>query len=71
MLCPADWKPVPWGVCKYDPDINPERLDNLLGVVALIQMINFNRAVPGVARSNPLQLPGQYPVPPVEIVLKK
>ena len=51
MTRETDWKSVPWGFCKFDPDTDPERLNNL-PVNVLIQMINFNRVVPGVARSN-------------------
>ncbi len=46
----TDWKSVPWGVCKYDPD--PERLNNTPEETALIKLINFPRVGPGIARSN-------------------
>ena len=50
----TDWKPFPRGFCTFDPgsDPDPERMNNLLGEVALIKLINFNRVAPGIARSN-------------------
>jgi len=49
----TDWKSVTWGFCKSDPD--PERLNNLPRDIALIQMINFNRVVPGHCPQQQLQ----------------